>query len=298
MSRLPIVGDDDGTWGDILNDYLGVSHNADGTIKSSAISNKLDKNTDITGDTKTKITYDSKGLVTAGADATPSDVGLGNVTNDTQLKASQLDTDGALTANSDANVASQKATKTYVDTTVSDYAYKPGKAGGQTLIGGTSSSDILTLGANTATWSSSNTGNITIDKSLIEFSGINSVANNKFINLIKFDESVSLSGLSVGSLSGFIFNPTLSSNSWGWRVDNEASFGAGPTSAVTNAPNSSLTFAAVPTNGSSVQVYSSNSATPPVTGDTIEVWYGIRVSPSKVAGDYDQTVLYTAVAQP
>lgn len=100
-------------------------------------------------------------------------------------------------------------------------------------------------------------------------------------------------------VSGTPSSPTtLSSNSWGWRVDNEASFGAGPTSAVTNAPSSSLTFAAVPTNGSSVQVYSSNSATPPVTGDTIEVWYGIRVSPSKVAGDYDQTVLYTAVAQP
>lgn len=35
-----------------------------------------------------------------------------------QLHASQLDTDGALTANSDAKVASQKATKTYADTKV------------------------------------------------------------------------------------------------------------------------------------------------------------------------------------
>jgi hypothetical protein len=46
---------------------------------------------------------------------TSSDVGLGNVTNDAQLKASQLDTDGTLAANSDTKVASQKATKTYVD---------------------------------------------------------------------------------------------------------------------------------------------------------------------------------------
>ena len=38
-------------------------------------------NTAITGATKTKITYDSKGLVTSGADATPSDIGLGNVDN-------------------------------------------------------------------------------------------------------------------------------------------------------------------------------------------------------------------------
>ncbi len=47
-----------------------------------------------------------------------SDVGLGNVTNDAQLKASQLDTDGTLAANSDTRVASQKATKTYADTKV------------------------------------------------------------------------------------------------------------------------------------------------------------------------------------
>jgi hypothetical protein len=35
MSRLPISGSDDGTWGDILNDFLGVEHNSDGTLKAS-----------------------------------------------------------------------------------------------------------------------------------------------------------------------------------------------------------------------------------------------------------------------
>lgn len=34
MARLPIPGSDDGTWGDILNDYLLVEHNADGTQKT------------------------------------------------------------------------------------------------------------------------------------------------------------------------------------------------------------------------------------------------------------------------
>lgn len=43
-------------------------------------------------------------------------VGLGSVTNDAQLKAADLDTDGTLAANSDLKVASQKATKTYADT--------------------------------------------------------------------------------------------------------------------------------------------------------------------------------------
>ncbi len=47
---------------------------------------------------------------------TKSQVGLGSVTNDAQLKASDKDIDGTLAANSDTKVASQKAVKTYVDT--------------------------------------------------------------------------------------------------------------------------------------------------------------------------------------
>jgi hypothetical protein len=46
---------------------------------------------------------------------TKSQVGLGNVDDVQQLPASYLDTDGALAANSDAKIASQKATKTYAD---------------------------------------------------------------------------------------------------------------------------------------------------------------------------------------
>jgi len=40
----------------------------------TALDLKVDKNTAITGATKTKITYDAKGLVTAGADATTADI--------------------------------------------------------------------------------------------------------------------------------------------------------------------------------------------------------------------------------
>lgn len=35
--RLPIPGSDDGTWGDILNAYLSVSHASDGTLNSSVV---------------------------------------------------------------------------------------------------------------------------------------------------------------------------------------------------------------------------------------------------------------------
>ncbi len=33
MSRLPTPGSDNGTWGDILNDFLGVEHNPNGSLK-------------------------------------------------------------------------------------------------------------------------------------------------------------------------------------------------------------------------------------------------------------------------
>jgi hypothetical protein len=46
---------------------------------------------------------------------TATQVGLGNVTNVAQMPLSYLDTDGALAANSDSKVASQKAVKTYAD---------------------------------------------------------------------------------------------------------------------------------------------------------------------------------------
>src|SRR5437868_4537461 len=42
MARLPTPGSDEGTWGDILNDFLKTSLNDDGTIKASAVSSKAD----------------------------------------------------------------------------------------------------------------------------------------------------------------------------------------------------------------------------------------------------------------
>lgn len=37
MTRLPVPGSDQGTWGNILNDYLSVSHQTDGTLKPGAV---------------------------------------------------------------------------------------------------------------------------------------------------------------------------------------------------------------------------------------------------------------------
>ncbi len=37
MARLPVPGSDDGTWGDILNTFLEVEHNTDGTLKNGLL---------------------------------------------------------------------------------------------------------------------------------------------------------------------------------------------------------------------------------------------------------------------
>jgi hypothetical protein len=38
MTRLPQPGSDDGTWGDILNQFLSTAHNTDGSLRTSAVS--------------------------------------------------------------------------------------------------------------------------------------------------------------------------------------------------------------------------------------------------------------------
>lgn len=61
MARLPVPGGDDDTWGDILNEFLEVEHNADGTQKT------LDVTKGGTGRTTSTTAY---GLIAAGTTAT------------------------------------------------------------------------------------------------------------------------------------------------------------------------------------------------------------------------------------
>lgn len=56
------------SWGDILGTL------ASQTDLQTALDGKVDENIAITGATKTKITYDAKGLITGGADATTADI--------------------------------------------------------------------------------------------------------------------------------------------------------------------------------------------------------------------------------
>jgi hypothetical protein len=37
MSRLPTPGQDNGIWGNVLNDFLGQAHSTDGTLKAGSV---------------------------------------------------------------------------------------------------------------------------------------------------------------------------------------------------------------------------------------------------------------------
>jgi len=50
MARLPEPGGDSGTWGGVLNDYLKVSHNDDGTLKNGAVSGSVLQNSAVSAD--------------------------------------------------------------------------------------------------------------------------------------------------------------------------------------------------------------------------------------------------------
>jgi len=87
----------------------------------TALDGKVDENTAITGATKTKITYDSKGLVTAGEDITASDlpsaidatkIADGSVTN------AEFQYIGGLTSDAQTQLNGKQATITGAATTI------------------------------------------------------------------------------------------------------------------------------------------------------------------------------------
>jgi hypothetical protein len=102
MARLPVPGSDSGTWGSVLNDYLAVSLNTDGTVKAGAIDTsalqdnsvsgsklqnssitnaKLNTNTGANGDVLTKDTTAGGGFkwAAAGTGGPPSGAAGGDL---------------------------------------------------------------------------------------------------------------------------------------------------------------------------------------------------------------------------
>lgn len=90
MPRLPIVGDDDGIWGQILIDYLLQAHDANGDIKAGAVTKASIglANVDNTSDddkpvsTATQTALDGKAAATRSIATSGSLTGGGNLTAD------------------------------------------------------------------------------------------------------------------------------------------------------------------------------------------------------------------------
>jgi hypothetical protein len=106
MARLPVTGADDGTWGDILNAYLQISLNSDGTLKDGVITlGKLA--TSNSAGSGQLLKYDGTNLTWATLAKT--DVGLGNVDNTTDLgKPISTATQNALNLKANASDVSAK----------------------------------------------------------------------------------------------------------------------------------------------------------------------------------------------
>lgn len=118
MARLPNPGSDDGTWGTILNEFLEVSHDTDGTLKDAATisgaeqtSNKNAANgyAGLDGTSKVPVTYLPLGT-------TSVTVAAGNDSRITgALQRSGGTMTGALTLAADPSASLEAATKQYVD---------------------------------------------------------------------------------------------------------------------------------------------------------------------------------------
>lgn len=126
MSRLPIPGQDNGNWGEILNDFLQQAHNDDGTLKESAISSKEDlsnKSTDITTDATSDDKYPSVKAVKTYTDNkvtqvvdTTSVTGLLKGNGSTIAQANEgVDYLSPVTSPTVDNFASLSATGTIID---------------------------------------------------------------------------------------------------------------------------------------------------------------------------------------
>ena len=118
--------------------------------------------------------------------------------------------------------------------------------------------------------------------------------------VLKLNETAAASALTSGgntipATAGTFATPIAEAvNTWGYRVDNLGTFGAGPTSPVLNtAISGTVKFAAVPATASP-QTLKTTAVT--ASNDTTTVWYGVAVSTATPSGTYTNSVTYTALA--
>jgi len=154
---------------------------------------------------------------------------------------------------------------------------------------------IATSGTVTLPATTNPSGVVTIDKDIVTVTTNSSGGYTLSLESVSGSSSELVNGGEViPAISATAGSPaTLGLNEWGYRIDGALGFGAGPTSAITSQPSSSLTFAGVPLLGAPQDIKVTASSAP--SGDVTNIWYGLRADMSKPAGTYTSTVTYTAV---
>jgi hypothetical protein len=101
-------------------------------------------------------------------------------------------------------------------------------------------------------------------------------------------------GNTIVASSGTPASPvSMTTNTWGFRVDSLGGFGAGPTTAQSSTAIGAIKFAAVPATGSPATIKTTAST---ASNDTTTVWYAVAADTSQPAGTYTDSVTYTAVS--
>jgi hypothetical protein len=204
--RLPIPGSDGGTWGDILNEFLNVEHNADGTLKSA-------------GSLAGKQPLDSDLTTIAGLTPVDNDVLQRKAGAWTNRTLDQLTTDLALltTDITDFNDAVpqlvngnriETTVDTLLDTVTIDVNLTAGITGGDTLNGGAAASDNLILGST----SHATRGFVkSRDRFQVLSDGITWTDAAIALNVTNVNSTITMNGSNGGnSFSGYSLNPTMS----------------------------------------------------------------------------------------
>lgn len=120
--------------------------------------------------------------------------------------------------------------------------------------------------------------------------------NNSAGYTLKLSESTAATSMVSGSntiptSTGSQATPIAQvANSWGYRVDGVGGFGAGPTSAVSNAAISAIKFAGVPVTASPNTLKTTATT---ATNNTTDIWYGVAVNTATPSGTYTNDVTYT-----
>ena len=146
-------------------------------------------------------------------------------------------------------------------------------------------------------------GRMSSSRQEIRINTNNSSGYDLKLSMIDSTQNLQLGANAIIPVNGTLTSPLsgLSIGTWGYRVDGIGGFGMGhhgidPTQVETNISDSAYSWAAVPAVTTPDTI--SSLSTAPTSQITTNVFYGMKVDPTKPAGDYTNKVVYTLVARP